>query len=146
MKRFIKTVCVIVSLVCLLAVPVCADETGTYSSVFFAAYDSSIDNPYGNTIRIWFDVVGNGCMDEIGSTSIVLECSSDGVNWTSVKKYLAKNYSYMICENASIAYDYVVYNGTYGNYYRAKVTFYAKNSRGTGYTWEYTEVLYLQSQ
>lgn len=143
MKRFISTVCVLMALVCFLSVPVYADDGSTYSSVFFSAYDSFLRNPSGTIIRIWFDVMGNGTMDEIGASSIVLERSSDGVQWTAVKTFLPENYPKMICENTSIAYDYVVYSGSYGYYYRAYVEFYAKNSRGTGYIWDYSEVIYF---
>ena len=145
MKKFINAVCIFVALVCLLSVPVSADNGSTYSSVFFGAYDSSLRNPSGTIIRIWFDVVSNGAMDELGASTIVVERSSDGVQWTAVKTFLPENYPKMICENTSIAYDYVVYSGHSGYYYRAYVEFYAKNSRGTGYISDYSEVIYLSA-
>lgn len=143
MKKFIKVVCVLVSLVCFLSVPVNADDGSTYSSAFFAAYDSFLRNPSGTIIQIWFDVVGNGAMDELGASSIVLERSSDGIHWTAVKTFLPENYPKMICEDTGLACDYVVYSGYYGYYYRAYVEFYAKNSRGTGYITDYSEVIYF---
>ena len=145
MRNFIKVVCVIMALACLLSMPVYADDGSAYSSAFFAAYDSFLRNPSGTIIRIWFDVMGNGTMDEIGASSIVLQRSSDGINWTAVKTFLPENYPKMICENTGLACDYVVYSGYSGYYYRAYVEFYAKNSRGTGYIWDYSEVIYLQS-
>lgn len=145
MKKFINAVCILMSLVCFLSVPVYAENGSTYSSVFFCAYDSFLRNPSGTIIQIWFDVAGNGTMDEIGASSIVLERSSDGIQWTAVKTFLPENYPKMICENTGLACDYVVYSGYYGYYYRAYVELYAKNGRGTGYIWDYSEVIYLQA-
>ena len=145
MKKLFKVICVILAIVSIPSMSVCADESGTYASAFFASYDSSIRHPSGNAIQIWFDVVGNGGMDEIGVSSIELERSSDGNSWSSVKIYLPEDYPQMICEDTSIAYNYVPYYGTYGYYYRAFVTFYAKNSRGVGYMYEYSETLYLRA-
>lgn len=145
MKRFINIVCVLMALVCFLSVPVFADEGSTYSSVFFAAYDSFLRNPSGTIIRIWFDVMGNGTMDEIGASTIVVEQSSDGVQWTAVKTFLKEDYPRMIATDTAFGYNYVVYSGYSGYYYRAYVEFYAKNSRGTGYISDYSEVIYLSA-
>ena len=91
MKKFINVVCVLVSLVCLLSMPVHAEDESTYASVFFGAYDSFLRNPSGTIIQIWFDVVGNGSMDEIGASTIVVEQSSDGIQWTAVKTFLKED-------------------------------------------------------
>lgn len=143
MTKIIKTICFMMSIVVLLSLPVSAEESSTYSSVFFSSYESFVHVPSGRTLEIWFDVVGNGTMDEIGVESIELERSSDGVNWTTVKTFLPEDYPQMICENTGINCDYVSYLGAYGYYFRAYVTFYASNSRGSGYQTWYTETVYL---
>lgn len=143
MKKTISTICLMVSIIMLLAMPSYADSNSTYSSAFFASYDSFIYVPSGRTLEIWFDVVGKGAMNEIGVESIELKRSSDGVNWTTVKTFLPEDYPQMICENTGINCDYVSYLGAYGYYFRAYVTFYASNSRGSGYQTWYTETVYL---
>lgn len=142
MKKVIRTLCVVIAVLILLAVPVSADDVGSYSSIYFCSYDSAIYTT-GRTLEIWFDVVSNGMMDEIGVSYIELERSSNGSSWSSVKIFYPENYPQMICEDTSIAYDYVSYTGSYGYYYRAYVTFYAKNSRGRGNAHQYSETVYL---
>lgn len=143
MKRIIRAVSVLLSVIMLLTVPILAEESGTYSSIFFSSYDSEIYNTSFRNIEIWFDVVGNGEMQEIGASCIELERSSDGTNWTVVQTFLPEDYPQMICRNTSMNYDCVTCKGSYGYYYRAHVTCYAKNSRGQGYMNDYSETIYL---
>lgn len=143
MKKIIRVISTILIVVLFSSLTTYAEESNTYSSIFFASYDSEIYNVSNRTIEIWFDVVGNGAMDEIGVSSIEVERSSNNRDWTVVKTFLPENYPQMICEDTGIAYDYVSYTGSYGYYYRAFVTFYAKNSRGRGYTDQYSETVYI---
>ena len=143
MKKLLQITSVTIAVLMLLATPCLAEENGTYSSIYFGSYDSSIRIVSGNTLEIWFDVVGNGTMYEIGVSSIELEYSSDAVNWFPAKTFLPESYPQMICENTFVAYDCVTYAGMYDFCYRAYVTFYAKNSRGQGYMTEYSETVYI---
>ena len=142
MKKSISIICVIIAVISLLAVPVSAEENSTYSSIFFCSYDSAI-YVEGRTLEIWFDVVGNGGMDEIGVSCITLERSSNGSSWSTVKTFYPEDYPQMICYDTGIAYDYVTYTGSSGYYYRAYVTYYAKNSRGRGNAYQYSETVYM---
>ena len=48
----------------------------------------------------------------------------------------------MVAQNTSAHGGYVPYNfATAGYYYRARITFYAKNSTGVGELDEYTEII-----
>ena len=143
MKKMMRILSLAIAATLLLVMTVCADEGNAYSSLFFASYDSFIYIPSGRTLEIWFDVVGNGAMDEIGVSYIELERSSDGRNWTVVKTFLPESYPQMIIEDTGINYDCVSYLGAYGYYYRAYVTFYAKNSRGRGNEYQYSETVYI---
>lgn len=142
MKKTIRGLCLALTIAILLATPVWADSS-TYSNLFIASYDSFIRNPSGNTLRIWYDVVGNGAMDEIGVQYIEVDRSSDGINWTTVRTFMPEDYPQMIYKNTGIAYDYVTCSVSYGYYYRAYVMFYAKDSRGRGTEHEYSETFYL---
>ena len=143
MKKMIRIFSLVIATVILLSIPVYADESNTYSSLFFASYDSFIHVPSGRNLEIWFDVVGNGSMDEIGVSYIDLERSSDGINWTVVRTFLPEDYPQMIYEDSGFNCDYISYMGAYGYYFRAYVTYYAKNSRGCGNEYEYTPAVYL---
>lgn len=83
-------------------------------------------------------------MDEIGSSEIIVYRSTDGVNWQKMFTYLPQYYPQMIDYNTISHMAYVPYHGTQGYYYRALVTFYAKNSSGTGVMFRYTAPVYLQ--
>lgn len=143
MKKLIRSLCLIISVSLMLAIPANATESSAYSSIYFASYDSFIGVPSGRTLEIWFDVVGNGEMDEIGVSYIDLERSSDGINWTVIRTFLPEDYPQMIRENTGINCDCISYLGAYGYYFRAYVTYYAKNSRGRGNEYEYTPAVYL---
>lgn len=143
MKKAVRILCFAMTLIILMAMPVWANESSTYSSLFIASYDSFITNPAGNTLKIWFDVVGNGAMDEIGAMSIELDRSSNGRRWVTVQTFLPEDYPQMVCRDTGIAYDYVSCTVEYGYYYRAYVTMYASDSRGTGTVYDYAETIYL---
>lgn len=143
MSKTIRMISFVLSIMVLLAIPVSAEDSSTYSSAFFTSYDSGIYITSGRTMEIWFDVVGKGAMDELGVESIELERSSNGSNWTVIKTFLPADYPQMICENTGITYDCVSYLGAYGYYYRAYVTFYASSSRGWGNEYQYTETVYI---
>ena len=143
MKRFVRCISVALVLVLLLGTVAYAQETAPRSSAFFMSWDSYLYKTASNQFQIWFDVVSMGGMDELGVSKIEVERSSNGRTWTVVKTYNAENYAYMIQEDTGFVYDYVTYTGTRGYYYRAYVTFYAKNSSGTGKMFDYSEALYL---
>ena len=143
MKKLIRILCIIMTVGLLFAIPAYADATSTYSSIFFHSYDSAMYNTSGSTIEIWFDVVSNGTMEELGVSSIELQCCPNGNNWTTVKTFLPEDYTQMVCKNTFAVYDCVTYTGMYDYSYRAYVTFYAKNSRGEGYANQYSETIYI---
>lgn len=88
-------------------------------------------------LQIWYTVVGDTDMDEIGVLNIRLYESSDNSNWTRVKTYSYVDYSSMLIEDDWAHSSYVSYNGTAGKYYKAYVCIWAgKNGSGdTRYMW-----------
>lgn len=143
MKRFIRCLSAMLVLITLLGTVAYAQEVSTRASSYFVSWDSSLAKISSNQFEIWFDVVSAGAMDKLGVSSIEVERSSNGTSWTVVKTYDPEDYSTMIEENTSCVYNCVTYTGSRGYFYRAYVTFYAKNSRGTGEMYDYSEVLYL---
>lgn len=144
MKYYMRLVSVILIIALVLAVPVCAEEeTAPWSSAFIASYDPYIYYESGTYFEIWFDVVAVRRMEELGVSKVKIQVSSDGSNWGTVTTCYPEDYPQMICENTGFHMDCVPYTGTVGNYYRAYVTFYAKNSSGIGEISAYTQTIRL---
>lgn len=146
MKRIRSILCHLLVISLLLVSPVCASGDVTpYSSCFFRSTCTSLEQSADSAFKAWFEVSAScGMKDELGVTEILVQKSSDGVNWENVKTYTAERYTHLIAYNASSHAGYIVHAGTQGYYYRTYVTYYAKNSTGEGYMFEYSEVLYLQ--
>lgn len=141
MKRFIKCICLVLSLALLLAVPAQAAEAR--SSSFFTRSAVYLYETSSTTFQAWFDVTGTGIMDKIGAKEIKIQRSSDNENWTTMATYSMDNYSSLICENTSTHSACVTYTGSKGYYYRAYIKLYAKNETGTA-TWSrYTSSIYI---
>lgn len=146
MKR-VSTLLRIVSILLVIALfPVCAnaatpETVQPYASNYLDSYNSYVCAMGSGKLQIWFTVVGDTDMDEIGALSIFLYESSDKTNWTQVKTYLHENYSSMLAEDDWVHSSYVSYNGTAGKYYKAYVCLWAgKNGSGdTRYMWTSVE-------
>jgi len=132
--------------VCLLLVPstvnaAMPEAAQPYASAYLTSYNSYICAMGSGKLQIWFTVVGDTDMDEIGTLSIFLYESSDKTNWTRVKTYLHEDYSSMLAEDDWVHSSYVSYSGTAGKYYKAYVCIWAgKNGSGdTRYMWTSVE-------
>lgn len=143
MKRLIRYACIVVALAILVAVPIHTKAVDVRASSYFMAYDSYLWKTTGTTFEVWFDVLACDYMDELGVNSIKVQRSSDGENWATMKIYYPDVYSQMISEDTLDHVGCVTYTGTSGYYYRACVTFYAKNSSGTGMRVDYAETIRL---
>lgn len=146
MKRFSQIVCIILVFVMFFCMTVYAAEPAasrasnyfTYSSVYFWHVS-------GSQYQIWFDVTAKSGMTELGASKIVVERSTDLVDWDPVKTYNKSSYSQMTTKTTTVEYaNYVTYYPANGYAYRAIVTLYAKNSSGTGEMDEVTEILDLR--
>lgn len=144
MRQCTRVISILLIISLLLAVPVYAeDEITPWSSSFIASYDPYIYYESGNSFEVWFDVVAVRRMDELGVNEIEIQRSSNGSSWTTVKTCYPDEYPQMICDNTGFHADYITYTGTVGYYYRAYITFYAKNSSGIGEIYAYTQTIRL---
>jgi len=111
------------------------------ASAYLTSYNTYICAMGSGKLQIWYTVVGDTDMDEIGVLSIRLYESSDKTNWTRVKTFLHEDYSSMLIEDDFVHSSYVSYNGTAGKYYKAYVCIWAgKNGSGdTRYMWTSVE-------
>lgn len=130
-------------LVFALLTPVAAYATESTPITPYASYYLDTYNTYiyrvgtNGEIHVWFDVMGTGYMDEIGTLSIRLYESTDNINWTRVKTYSHENYSSMLAYDDWCHASYVSYQGSATKYYKAYVCIWAgKNGSGdTRYMW-----------
>lgn len=145
MRKFSRIICVIVIMSLILAVPVSAEvEVQPKGSAFFVAHDTFLYKTTATKFQIWFDVTANGTMQELGVCTIEVERSYDGRNWDLMRIYDMEDYPQMIDTNTGSHTGYVLYNlATSGCYYRACITFYAKNSSGIGKLFRYTAVMQM---
>lgn len=139
-KRLIKVIALCLAFV--LSVPVTANAAEVtpitpYASYYLDTYNTYICAMGSGKIQIWYEVMGVGDMDEIGTLRIMLYESSDNSTWKWVKTFSHENYSSMLAEDDWYHCSYVSYNGTADKYYKAYVCIWAgKNGSGdTRYMW-----------
>lgn len=143
MKKGLKIVSLLLVL-CLLAVPVNAEgNVEARESIFFSSYCTFLSEGDHYAVEVWFDVDANApVMDEIGTIMIELYESKDQESWTKVKIFEAEDYPQMLDYNTYSHTGHVTYYASMPTYYyRAYVTFYAKDSRGIGKRFVYTPIL-----
>ena len=145
MKKSIRVICML--LVCSLFFAIPAQATTVVEpreSAFFSYYGTDLYKTSSSSFQIWFDVVANAgtSMQVLGVSEIIVYRSADQQSWTKMRTYTMDNYSQMVAQNTQSHDGYVTYNyATTGYYYRAYITFYAKNSTGIGERYVYTEIL-----
>ena len=138
MKRILRIVCLIMAVIC-MGVTVNAEESSQKASNYFAAYRAYCTATSPAVVTVSFHVVAVGEMDEVGASEIVIQKSSNGTDWSPAYTFTKEGTSGMIAtDTGSYASTISVARST-GYYYRAHVTFYAKNSSGVGYRHYYTE-------
>ena len=144
MKKLVHMMCIILvcSLIC--AVPAqAANVAEPRESAFFSYYGTDLHKTSSSSFQIWFDVTSNvATMDVLGVSEITVYRSADQQSWKKMGTYLMEYNSQMVDYNTTTHAGYVTYNyATTGYYYRAYITFYAKNSSGIGERYVYTEIL-----
>lgn len=145
MKKLVRFVCMI--LVCCLLFAILAQADSVVEpreSAFFSSYGTDLYKTSSSSFQIWFDVTANAgnTMQVLGVSEIIVYRSPDQQSWTKMRTYTMDNYPQMVAQNTTAHIDYVTYNyATTGYYYRAYITFYAKNSTGIAERYVYTEIL-----
>ena len=146
MKQFKKSglrlVAFVLSTIILMSVPVSAatnEEVMPCASYYLNSYSAYVYVTDSGSVQVWYDVMGTGYMDEIGSLSIMLYESTNGTTWTRVKTFLHENYSSMLAYDDYYHSSHVSYQGVSTRQYKAYICFWAgKNGSGdTRYMWAY---------
>ena len=144
MRRFTRCISIMLVVVMLCGTTVFATENANQrSSSYFWGSGTYLHKTSETTFEAWFDVAATHSMLKLGASSVQIQRSSDGENWTTMRTYSMTSYPNLICENTVAHTSYVTYTGTSGYYYRAMFMLYAKDSSGTGYMPRYSEVIKL---
>lgn len=144
MKIKLRVLCLLLGISLLMVLPVhAASNVEPRGSAFFSSYWTFLDKTSSTSFDVIFDVTANAAvMQELGASMIEVYESADQQSWTKVKIYEKEDYPEMIDYNTGSHMDYVTYDDAKpGYYYRACVTYYAKNSMGIGENFIYTEIL-----
>lgn len=141
-NHVVRVIAVLLTIVLVLPLPVSAAENNSATpraSYYLGAYSAYVYVTNSGQVQVWFEVMGTGDMDEIGTLSIKLYESTDNVNWTRVKTFSHENYSSMLAYDDYYHSSYVSYQGSTTKYYKAYVCIWAgKNGSGdTRYMWAY---------
>lgn len=125
MKRITKVLAIILVLA-LLAPSVAAatvDPVVPTSSAYLASYSAYMSFS-GTTVKAHFRVTGMSVLAEIGAKEVIIQESTDGVNWTDIAtfNYADPGNDEMLATGKQIYTSYVSCTGTSGNYYRCYVT------------------------
>lgn len=132
-------------LVMVLVVPVSVNAVETnpvmpLASYYLDAYSAYVYVTSSGQVQVWFDVMGTGTMDEIGTLSIMLYESTNGTNWTWVKTFQHDSTSGMLFYGDDYVSSHVSWSGgSTSKQYKAYVCVWAgKNGTGdTRYFWAY---------
>ena len=141
MKRFARIVCLVLVFSVLVAIPAYAAEQSQRASSFFEAYKAYCYASSSTQLAIYFKVVATGTMDELGASSVTVQRSNDGVNWSTVATFTKASYPQMKDTNTGMHSTTLYCARSSGYYYRAQVEFYAKNSTGSGYYYYTTDII-----
>lgn len=143
MKRFVRRICLLLSLVLLLALPAQAAGNAR-TSQYFTASAVYLHKTSAKSFEAWFEVTATRTMDKIGAKEIKIQRSTDDENWTTVATYSMNDYSSLIREDW-VGHDACVsYTGSSGYYYRAYYNLYAKDDDTGSATWgRYSSSIYI---
>lgn len=145
MKRYLKCICLILSMVVLLTIPAKAVEANnSRASNYFASSAVYLYKTSNTTFQAWFDVTCVRTMDKVGAQTIKIQQSSDNQTWTTVASYSMDDYySTFIKEDRVAHIGCISYAGTSGYYYRAYYKLYAEDETGTGIWTRYSSSIYI---
>jgi hypothetical protein len=125
MVRFVAIIVVISLFIPIDASASVPETVQPCASAYLSSYNAYVYLPGDGEVRVYFNVQGDGYMDEIGALFIELYESEDGENWDWVDTFNHYSTSGMLSYVDNYHSSYVSYDGTKGNYYKAYVCVWA---------------------
>ena len=141
MKRLIRLVCLLLVFASLAAIPAYAQEHSARASDYLSVYGGYCTKNSSTSVSVSYHVLGAGVMDEIGTSTVKVQYSSDQVNWTTQKTFTKSSYSSMTDTNTGYHTGVLTCTVPSGKYYRAKITFYAAKDNGFAERTYTTEII-----
>lgn len=141
MKRFIRLICLLVVFASLAAIPAYAQEQHTRASDYLSSYGGYCTKNSSTSLSVSYLVIGTRTMDEIGANTVTVQYSSDQVNWSTAKTFYKSSYSEMTDTNTGAHSAVLTCTVPSGQYYRAKITFYAEKDGGFSERYYTTEII-----
>lgn len=117
------------------------DIVQPYASNYLTSYNAYVCAMGNGRVEVWYTVIGDTYMDEIGTLRIMIYESTNNSTWTWKKTYLHEDYSTMLAYDDIVQSNCVSYQGVAGRYYKAYVCIWAgKDGSGdTRYMWTSVE-------
>jgi len=144
LKRFAKHICLILSLVLLLAIPAqAAENSNARSSQYFTASAVYLHKTSAKTFEAWFEVTATGLMDKVGAKEIKIQRSTDNATWSTVATYSMSDYSSLIREDAVGPEARVSSTGPSGYSSPAYYKLSAEDETGIGTRNRYSSSIYI---
>lgn len=139
MKRFTQSVCILLVMSMVLAIPAYAAGIQAAKGSSYFTMSSVYLEPISDTrFEVWFRVTATGTMDELGSSMIIVQRrASSSDEWENDRYYYPSTYTQMIDYDQITHAACVTYTGSDDYEYRAYVELYAKKGTGTAYMPEY---------
>ena len=135
LTRFVALLCTM----CILsgvALPVSAavipeEEISPQASYYLSSYTAWAVRSSSHQVYVYYDVTGCGTIGCLGAKLIVVQMKDAGT-WKTVKTYTGTTSNGMLVLNDFEHGGAKVYQGTYGNQYRAVVTIFGGSSTTNG--------------
>ena len=141
MKRFLRTVCLLVVFATLAAIPAYAQEVTPRGSNELSSYRAYCTKKTSTSVVVSYQVVGTGIIDEIGANTIKVQYSSDGTNWTTAKTFQKSVYPSMVSHNTGAHGGTLTAYVPAGMQYRAYVVFYGEKDGNSTTRFYYTAII-----
>ena len=128
-------------LVVLFICPLNAEAVEPRASAYLTSYNAYPYAAGNGKMQIWFHVIADDYMDDIGSLSVeIYSCSTNSTNdsdWSFVTSFNNGNTPSMLGHGEYIYQSYVECDATVGRWYKAYVCIYAGDTSGgdTRYFW-----------
>lgn len=114
------------------------DTAVPYASDYLSLYSAYVYVTSSGEVQVWFEVMGTGDMDEIGSLAIMLYDTTDDSNWKLLKTFLHDKTDGMLFYDDYYVSSHVSWTGgSTSKHYKAYVCVWAgKDGDGdTRYFW-----------
>lgn len=108
------------------------------ASDFLSSYDAWINTTSNGILLINFDLDATTTMTRLGTSEIVVQKKLSNGNWLGIQSYYGINTPSMVGYDRGEYGNTITFNGAPGTEYRAKVTFFAENSKGSDFRTVYT--------